>query len=415
MKVAVQEKEFVHLRQHAAPLRLEREQYLSELLNQGTSKGHVRVVASRLLHINRLLNLSTLRTVQTSELDLATLTWVSYIRSHKTRKVGVSTAYTFRNAAENWLRFHNLLAVPEVATHPFDIVFLDFMHFIKVTQQMSVDSIQSHRSKISQFLAWARERNEQISEIPLSDIDEYLKSKSSAGLQPSSIAAHCQSLRAFFRFTGNKGISGTKIARGIKSPRVPQGNEVPKGPRWSDVRRLLEFAGYERSADLRTTAILFLCSIYGLRGVEIRGLMVDNFDWVNETFSVQRAKGGKIQEFPIQFEVGEALLRYLRKGRPSCSSRSLFVTLKPPYRVMNQTVLSKVIGDRMKNLGIELARYGTHSLRHACATQLLHQGSSLMEIADFLGHRNVNSVSIYAKFDMSCLGQVADFSLPESK
>jgi integrase/recombinase XerD len=411
VKATVQEKEFVRLRQREAPLRTEREHYLSHLLYQGTSKAYVRVVASRLLHINRLLHLNTLRNVHTAELELATLGWISYIRSHQTRVVGASTAYTFRNTAEKWLRFHNLLVLPAIATHPFDIVFADFIHFIKVTQQMSLDSIRNHRSKVSHFLAWARERHDQVSEISLSNVDEYLEGKRTTGLQPRSMAAHCQSLRTFFQYTGNKGLSDAKIARGIKSPRIPRSDELPKGPSWSDVRRLLRFAADEKSADLRTTAILFLCSIYGLRGIEVRGLTVDNFDWVNETFSVQRAKGGKIQEFPIQFEVGEALLRYLRKSRPLCSSRHLFVTLKPPYRAMNQTVLSKIVGVRMKSLGITLAHYGTHSLRHACATQLLRQGSSLIEIADFLGHGDIKSVSIYAKLDMRSLWQVAAFSL----
>jgi len=65
----------------------------------------------------------------------------------------------------------------------------------------------------------------------------------------------------------------------------------------------------------------------------------------------------------------------------------------------------------MKSLGIESAHYGTHSLRHACATQLLHQGCSLIKIADFLGHRDIKSVGIYAKLDMRSLLQVAAFSL----
>lgn len=149
MKATVGEKEFVRLRQSEAPLRREREQYLSHLLNQGTSKPYVRVVASRLLHINRLLGLSTLRNVHTSELELATRGWVSYIQSHPTRVVGASTAYAFRNTAEKWLRYHNLLIVPAVPTHPFDTVFTEFMHFIRVTQQMSPDSINNHRKKIS--------------------------------------------------------------------------------------------------------------------------------------------------------------------------------------------------------------------------------------------------------------------------
>jgi integrase/recombinase XerD len=411
MKANICAKEFVRSRQLEAPLRREREQYLSHLLKQGTSETHVRVVASRLLHINRLLGLNALRNVHTAELEVATQGWVAYIQSHQTRVVGASTAYTFRNTAENWLRFHNLLVSPATPVKPFDTVFAGFMHYITITRPMSPDSIDNHRKKILQFLAWAGERHDDISNVSLNLVDEYLEGKRRAGLQPRSMAAHCQSLRTFFQYTAKNGFSEARMVRGIKSPRIPRSNELPKGPRWSEVRRLLSSAANETAADLRTTAILFLCSIYGLRGIEITGLTIDDFDWVNETFSVHRAKGGKAQEFPIVFEVGRAILRYLRHGRPSCASRHLFVTLKPPYRVMNQTVLAKVVGFRMKALGIKLARYGTHSLRHACATQLLHQGSSLIEIADFLGHRNIKSVGIYAKLDVRSLKQVVAFNL----
>jgi len=54
---------------------------------------------------------------------------------------------------------------------------------------------------------------------------------------------------------------------------------------------------------------------------------------------------------------------------------------------------------------------GPHSLRHACATELLKQGASLREIADFLGHRDCQSVEIYAKFDMQSLLKVAALDL----
>jgi hypothetical protein len=39
-----------------------------------------------------------------------------------------------------------------------------------------------------------------------------------------------------------------------------------------------------------------------------------------------------VQHYPIQYEVGEAILRYLTKGRPRCLCRHVFVTLHPPYR-----------------------------------------------------------------------------------
>ncbi len=54
---------------------------------------------------------------------------------------------------------------------------------------------------------------------------------------------------------------------------------------------------------------------------------------------------------------------------------------------------------------------GPHSLRHACATRLLRKGSSLQEIADFLGHRDTSSVGIYAKCDLRLMKQVAALGL----
>lgn len=62
-------------------------------------------------------------------------------------------------------------------------------------------------------------------------------------------------------------------------------------------------------------------------------------------------------------------------------------------------------------MDIESVNIGPHALRHSCATRLLSQGSSLQEIADFLGHRDLNSVSIYARYDNRLLRKVGAFSL----
>ena len=149
----------------------------------------------------------------------------------------------------------------------------------------------------------------------------------------------------------------------------------------------------------------------GYEGPEVRRLTLNDFDWLNERFLVHRAKRGPVQLFPIQFEAGEAVLRYLTFGRPRCNSGHVFLTLKPPYRPMHQCVLAQLVKSRMKAMNIESKRYGTHALRHACATELLHRGSSLVEIAEYLGHRSIQSVSIYAKLDKRTLRQVANFSL----
>jgi integrase/recombinase XerD len=150
-----------------------------------------------------------------------------------------------------------------------------------------------------------------------------------------------------------------------------------------------------------------LLSIYGLRRSEVVRLMLCDFDWTNQVFTVRRAKRGRIQQFPIGPDVNDALLQYTRYARPECSCQHLFVTLRPPYAPMNPTSVSMIVTRRMKRSRIYATKKGPHSLRHACATRLLQQGASLQEIADFLGHRDTKSVGIYAKFDMKALCEVS--------
>lgn len=178
-----------------------------------------------------------------------------------------------------------------------------------------------------------------------------------------------------------------------------------------DVRRLLDAPCGNRPADVRAHAVLCLCSIYALRRSEVTQLRLNDFDWYNETVVIRRAKRGRIQHYPIQYEVGEAILRYIREARPRCDCRNLFVTLTPPFQPMQVTTIREVIVRRAERLKIDEGRISPHFLRHACATELLRKGSSLKDIADFLGHRDLRTVSIYVRYDAHLLRDVSAFSL----
>jgi integrase/recombinase XerD len=227
---------------------------------------------------------------------------------------------------------------------------------------------------------------------------------------PRTIGSLCSALKAFFRYTALRGWISPNISRGIRAPRISRYSHSKEILPWRHVRLLLNPDG-SAPADLRASAILFLCSIYGLRSSEVVNLTVDDFDWINETFIVRRAKRGRIQQYPIQAEVGEIILKYLQNGRPRSSCRKLFLTLQPPYRSVNPATFWTIILKRIRRFGLPLKPFGPHALRRACATELLRKGSSLRDIADFLGHRDLQSVSIYAKYDTSSLKKVAAFSL----
>jgi len=68
--------------------------------------------------------------------------------------------------------------------------------------------------------------------------------------------------------------------------------------------------------------------------------------------------------------------------------------------------LSTMTRKLQKRLGLKLKRYGSHVLRHACATHLLAQGLTLRRWA-ITGHMSVEATRIYAKVDLVGLREVA--------
>jgi integrase/recombinase XerD len=267
-------------------------------------------------------------------------------------------------------------------------------------------------SKALKFLGWFGDQHTSLNSVSLRHIDEFFASKRREGWAVRTLASGSQSLRNFFSYAELRGWCAPGRALGIQSPRFRRSdNNRPKGPKWTEVRRLIASVSGPSPRDLRAKAILLLFAIYGLRSSEVGQLRFGDFDWHSETFIVHRAKRGGIQQFPIQYEVGEAMIRYLQHGRPHSATEYAFVAAQRPHGRIHAGPMYQLVSTRMSALEIRAEQLGPHSLRHACATRLLKKGTSLREIADFLGHQDLKSVSIYARLDTRSLRKVASFSM----
>jgi integrase/recombinase XerD len=397
-------------RHRCVPLFKEREQFLTQMLAEGTSIQRLRSIASMLLHVVRIVKMDVMRMVALSELNEAAKQWILEIQSIN-RNGQPKSSSLFLYVATKWLRFHDCLAQPKIEIEPCAIHLDQFVNWMGPVRGMAVSTIRAHRLRARAFLRWNTEQKRSLEEVSLNHVDTYLREKLDAGYRPRSMASVCAALRMFFRFTETTGLNKSRIAAGIYRPRVPRYDPGPRGPAWKDVRRLLDHDFGSEPADIRGSAIIALCSIYALRCSEVVRAKLCDFDWLNGTFIVRRAKSGRVQQFPLQIEVGQKIIRYLKEVRPRCKSKTLFVSLRPPYREMDSTVLWAVVSRRLKALKIETRNFGAHALRHACATRLLETGTPLPDIAEFLGHQDLKSVSVYAKHDIEALKIIANFDL----
>ena len=218
-------------------------------------------------------------------------------------------------------------------------------------------------------------------------------------------------LRSFFRYAEECDWCRPGIAVLIKAPLIRENTNEAQGPKWDDVVRLLDATAGPEPKDIRVHAMLQLLAIYGLRASEVAGLQLKNIDWSNKTMTVLRSKRGGFQQFPLQDSVAHAIRRYIDDARPRYSHPNVFLSLYGPYRPANQRAISSLVLTRILKSKIQTKHFGPQALRHACATRLLSLGASYSTIADFLGHRGLRSVQVYAKLDLRRLQEVSDLDL----
>ena len=353
-----------------------------------------------------------MRAVTLEEIEDAAERWCNDPESHKSHGPGKYSTQRFKRCAKQWFAFHKY-PIPFPCKPPIHFAtLLDGYLAYLLEANYKPATIKSWKSNVKRLLEWLPGRKKDFASLAMSDIDDFLAHQASLGHSPSGIGTLCQGLRSFLRYAGDRALCRPGLADGIVSPSIPLYSQVQKGPTWSDVRRVLA-----RAADLQTPngirmhAVLCLAAVYALRGKEIASLQLHDIDWYKETLTIRRAKRGRVQQLPLQYEPGEAIIRYLRLVRPVCESRHVFITVKAPHRPLSAATICTMVGQFLKTTPSITGTPTAHALRHACATKLLNQGTSLQDISQYLGHKDAKSVSIYARYDTRTLKEIAAFPL----
>ncbi|GFP37094.1 hypothetical protein HKBW3S44_00774 [Candidatus Hakubella thermalkaliphila] len=397
-------------RHQNAPFAEERRRYLLHCAQQGYAPTTLHVIADDLFWVARKLRGYPELRVTPEQIKKAAQDWSERERysGHMLNKRWTSARFV--RVAKKWLRFLGHLVEPGDQT-PFAHLLMDFRRWMEDERGLSSTTIQRWSGYLKQFLCWYGAKKLPFSAVGITDLDAFLTSCGAKGCSRVSINNKATGLRAFFRYAGTKGWCGPLIAEAIKGPRIFTQENLPSGPSWHEVRRLLASMETNRPEDLRDRPIIMLFAIYGLRATEVAKMRLEDIDWEHDLILVSRPKSRGRQIYPLLPTVGNAILRYLQEVRPRCSWREVFLTFSAPLRPISRTGLYSLTQRRMLELGISTPHRGPHALRHACAVHLVEEGLSLKEIGDHLGHRSSSATRIYAKVDLSGLREVAAFDL----
>ncbi len=169
---------------------------------------------------------------------------------------------------------------------------------------------------------------------------------------------------------------------------VPRQVRLPWIPDEADWRAILEAARHE---PIRNRTMLALGYDAGLRREELCSLRTDDLDPGHRLLRVraETTKGRRERVVPYSAAGGELLRAYLQHRAGISRARGpLFLSesRRNHAEPLTPWTWSKVV--RRIALAAEVPRFGTHTLRHLCLTDLARAGLELHTIATFAGHRD---------------------------
>ena len=291
---------------------------------------------------------------------------------------------------------------------PFADVAPGFFDYLVEERGLRPASVLGYRHHLDRFEAYLQRIGvASVQELSPAILSAFVIERAGAGLAKSTVRDGAGVLRVFLRYAHREGVLASDLSASVGWPQVYRLSNIPRSISWDDVNRVL--AGVERrtKAGRRDYAILLLLVTYGLRGREIAALTLGDIDWKRERLAVPERKAGHSTAFPLSTVVGEAILDYLRQGRPETIDRHVFFRAAAPRRPLGPAAVSAIARKYLLKAGVDVPRPGSHTLRHSAVQRLVDADFDLKTIGDFVGHRSARSTEIYAKVAVEALREVA--------
>ncbi len=261
----------------------------------------------------------------------------------------------------------------------------------------SMVTIKDYRLYLSEFLMHLNTRNvKHVSAITENDILTFVSS------HPTNKVNIVSALRVLFRFWKEVHIVDDRFEELFDTYKIHQPERIPSYFTANEVMRIEQSVSRNSANGKRNYAMLLLASRLGLRASDIANLQFSDIDWDENMITLTMQKTKKVIELPLLTDVGNAIIDYLRNGRPKSDSQSVFLSGNAPYVTATKNMVCAAINGIILRSGVDTSgkHHGPHSLRHSLASAMLNGGSLMPVISESLGHRSTQTTLAYLKIDI---------------
>lgn len=257
-------------------------------------------------------------------------------------------------------------------------------------------TIQTRILFARRFLTYLNSQNIDLSRISIDNINDYFKIyelyKSKRGLYSTT--------KLFLVYLYQNRLIEKPIYLKIDNKKMPSYSLIPSVWKEDELEQLLNAIDNTTPLGKRNYAILMIAIKLGIRACDIFNLKFKNINWNKNYIEFYQSKTNDYVQLPLFNSVGNAIIDYIKNGRPECDLEYIFIRHRKPYKklITIYVAISKYI-DKAKLDFSEHHKKGIHSFRHTVGSNLLNKNIPLDTITPILGHSNKTSTITYLKCD----------------
>jgi site-specific recombinase XerD len=278
----------------------------------------------------------------------------------------------------------------------------------KTSLRLKKHTIDEHALYLSRFLCYLRKNGiTTINAINQLHVLNYLKGMDSHFTTSTHLTI--RTLRGFFKYLYEQHLLEVDFSYAIPKDNYIKQVKLPPVYSPREIEAMISSINRANATGKRNYAIVLLVARLGLRASDIANLKFENLHWEQCAIVLNQYKTGKKIELPILPEVGDAIIDYLKYGRPKSEEAFVFLLSRSAYTPVQNGAITGIVHSCFVKAGINIEnrKHGSHALRHSLAGILLEKGTILPVLSEVLGHENTASTKYYLRIDHKSLRQCA--------
>ena len=217
-------------------------------------------------------------------------------------------------------------------------------------------------------------------------------------------------LRGYIVYLEKNGKIKDKISIHIPKIAKKRDRSYPSAFTKDETEALLNSIKRNNSKERRDYTMILLAARVGLRASDIANLKFSNIDWENNRITLVQQKTQTPLLLPLLNDVGEAIIDYVRNGRPKIDDPHIFIREVKPYEKVKGSSFHMIVDGYLKRANIKIPagnKHGPHALRHSLATLLVENNIPISTIKEILAHKSSETTKIYLKIAQNQLLECA--------